>query len=230
METKIPAVVVALVVVSAVGVTGVSAQEVETEIQFEDEVVAGEETTITYVANVIETPMETTVETELTLLVDGEEVQSVTSEEEVFEGAELRTEFNHTFESAGEKEITVESVTEALGQEITDSTTATVTVEAADDDGGENGMDDGNQTEDGTDGGMDDSTSDGGDTDGEGDDSQDGMDNTDDGMDDETDGGTEDETDGSQDDTGEGLPGFGVVVALVSLAAVAVYTSRVKRS
>lgn len=214
MKAKILALVV-VVVVSVGGATGVAAQEVETEIQFEDEVVEGEETTITYVANVVETPMEADVEVELTLRVDGEEVQTVTTEEEVFEGAELRTEFEHAFDTSGGKEVTVDSVTEAFGQEITDSTTATVTVMAADEN-------DGNETEGDTDDGMDDGTdeTDGGT--GEGTD-----DSTDDGVDDETENETEGSDDGNGgDDTDEGMPGFGTVVALVSLAAVAVYTSR----
>jgi PGF-CTERM protein len=40
------------------------------------------------------------------------------------------------------------------------------------------------------------------------------------------DNGTDGETDGEESDTGEGLPGFGAVAALVSLAAVAVYTRK----
>lgn len=224
MEAKILCFVALLVVVSAWGATGVAAQEVETEIQFEDVVVEGEETTITYVANVVETPMETDVEVELKLLVDGEEVQTVTTEEEVFEGAELRTNFTHTFESAGEKEITVDSVTRALGQEITDSTTATVTVTEA--------VEEDNETEDGTDDGTGDGADSGdsmenGDEDGM--DDGEGDDTTDDVSDDETGEGEDstDDTDGSGDgDAGEGLPGFGAIAALVSLAAVAVYTRR----
>ena len=244
MKAKIPGLVVALVVVIGVGTTGVAAQEVATEIQFEDEVVQGEATTITYVATVEETPMETDVEVELTLLVDGEEVQSVTSEEEVFEGAELRTEFDHTFDSPGEKEVTVDSVTEALGQEITDSTTATVTVAAADEDDGnstdedlngtdggmEDGMDDGDDTDDGM---SEDGTDDGDDTDNSntGDEPEDGGDGSGDGTDGDTQGDTDDsdEGDGAEGES-EGLPGFGVAVALVSLVVVAVYTSRKERS
>lgn len=230
MDAKIPAIVVALVVVSVGGATGVAAQEVNTEIQFEDEVVVGEETTITYVANVVETPMETDVEVELTLLVDGEEVQTQTTEEEVFDGAELRMEFEHTFDSSGEKEVTVDSVTRAFGQEITDSTTATVSVteaedgdnETEDDGTGDSGTDDGtgdstdsDDTEDG-DGGMEGSTGN------ETDDSTDMEDGTEDGVEDsETDDGTD--TEGG---TSEGLPGFGAIAAIVSLAAVAVYTRR----
>ena len=228
MDAKIPALVVALVVVSVGGATGVAAQEVNTEIQFEDEVVVGEETTITYVANVVETPMETDVEVELTLLVDGEEVQTQTTEEEVFDGAELRTEFEHTFDSSGEKEVTVDSVTRAFGQEITDSTTATVSVTEAEDgdneteDDGTGDMDDGtgdstdsDDTEDG-DGGMEESTGN------ETDDSTDMEDGTEDGVeDDQTDDGTD-----TEDGTSEGLPGFGAIAAIVSLAAVAVYTRR----
>lgn len=234
MDAKIPALVVALVVVSVGGATGVAAQEVNTEIQFEDEVVVGEETTITYVANVVETPMETDVEVELTLLVDGEEVQTQTTEEEVFDGAELRTEFEHTFDSSGEKEVTVDSVTRAFGQEITDSTTATVSVteaedgdnETEDDGTGDSGTDDGtgdstdsDDTEDG-DGGMEESTGN------ETDDRTDMEDGTEDGVEDsETDGDTDTGTN-TEGGTSEGLPGFGAIAAIVSLAAVAVYTRR----
>lgn len=231
MKFIIP-VLIAVVAISVVGATSVAAQEVETEIQFEDEVVVGEETTITYVANVVETPMETDVEVELTLLVDGEEVQTQTTEEEVFDGAELRTEFEHTFDSSGEKEVTVDSVTMAFGQEITDSTTATVSVTEAEDgdneteDDGTGDMDDGtgdstdsDDTEDG-DGGMEESTGN------ETDDSTDMEDGTEDGVEDsETDGDTDTGTN-TEGGTSEGLPGFGAIAAIVSLAAVAVYTRR----
>ena len=238
MRIKIQAIVITVIIVSVAGATGVTAQEVETEIQFEDEVVVDEETTVTYVANVVETPVETNVEVELTLLVDGEEVRTQTTEEEVFDGAELRTEFAHTFDSSGEKEVTVDSVTEVFGQRITDSTTETVTVMAEDDgDGTEDGV--GNGTGEGsagnsTGGSADDGDMEEGTGDGIGDDTAGGVSNqtesTTDEMEDGGDGindnGTDDETDVEGGDTGEGLPGFGAVAALVSLAAVAVYAKR----
>jgi PGF-CTERM protein len=237
MKVRIPILVTVFVVLSVAGATGVAAQEVETEIQFEDEVVVDEETTVTYVANVVETPVETNVEVGLTLLIDGEVVRTQTTEEEVFDGAELRTEFAHTFDSSGEKEVTVDSVTEVFGQRIADSTTETVTVMAEDngtEDGVSNGTDEGS-SDDNTGGSSDDGDMEEGTGDEIGDGTEGGVsnqtDSTTDRMEDgaednRDDNGTDGETDGEESDTGEGLPGFGAVAALVSLAAVAVYTKR----
>jgi PGF-CTERM protein len=207
---------------------------VETEIQFEDEVVVDEETTVTYVANVVETPVETNVEVELTLLVDGEEVRTQTTEEEVFDGAELRTKFAHTFDCSGEKEVTVDSVTEVFGQRITDSTTETVTVTAAEEsDGNESGdsVDDvaEEDTPDDTEREADETEDETGDEmEGDADNQTDGTtDRMEDGAEDNMDdNGTDSDTDDAEDGTSEELPGFGAVAALVSLAAVAVYTGK----
>jgi len=204
-----------VVLVSAFFVTGVTAQEVETEIQFEDEVVEGEETTITYVSTVVETPVETDVDVDLDLLVDGEMVDSVSTEEEVFEGAELRTEFTHTFESAGEKEVTVEAAARAsrFAPEATDSTTATVTVLAAEDEG--------------TDGDTEDEVNDSDvtDEDEEGEATGNDTDETDSEVEEtetEAETGTETQDDGEADDNdeSEGLPGFGFLTALLCLSVV----------
>jgi PGF-CTERM protein len=237
MKVRIPILVTVFVVLSVAGATGVAAQEVETEIQFEDEVVVDEETTVTYVANVVETPVETNVEVGLTLLIDGEVVRTQTTEEEVFDGAELRTEFAHTFDSSGEKEVTVDSVTEVFGQRIADSTTETVTVMAEDngtEDGVSNGTDEGS-SDDNTGGSSDDGDMEEGTGDEIGDGTEGGVsnqtDSTTDRMEDgaednRDDNGTDSDTEDAEDGTSEELPGFGAVAALVSLAAVAVYTNR----
>ena len=133
MLTRTPFFVVFLVVL-AVSVGGVTAQEVENDIEFEDEVVAGEETTITYTSTVVETPAEMEAEIELDLLVDGKEVDGFSTEGEISEGAVLRTDFDHTFVSSGERRVTVEATAtvSGFGPELTDSTTANVTVLGAD--------------------------------------------------------------------------------------------------
>jgi len=209
-----------VVLVSALSVTGVAAQEVETEIQFEDEVVEGEETTITYVSTVVETPVETDVDVDLDLLVDGEMVDSVSTEEEVFEGAELRTEFTHTFESAGEKEVTVEAAARAsrFAPEATDSTTATATVLAAEDEGTDGDAEDEVNDSDVTDEDEERETT-GNDTD----ETDSEVEETETETEAET--GTETQDDGEADDNdesdgGEGLPGFGFLTALFCLSVV----------
>ncbi|MDZ7687444.1 MAG: GLUG motif-containing protein [Halobacteriales archaeon] len=87
-----------------------------------------------------------------------------------------------------------------------------------DESNGEDGSDDGDGTDedDGVDDGMDDEEDGDGDdgTDGDTDDGTDGIDGND--TDDETDDGTDD----TGDDGGEGLPGFGVFVAVAALMAV----------
>lgn len=212
-----------VVLVSAFSVTGAAAQEVETEIRFEDEVVEREETTITYVSTVVETPVETDVNTEVTLMVDGEEVDSLSTEEEVFEGAEIRTEFTHTFESAGEKEVTVEAVASVsrFAPEATDSTTATVTVMSAEDEG----------TDGGTDGEVNDTTdedeeveateNDKGATENE-------ADETETGKGTEAKEGDGEAGDDDESDDGEGLPGFGFSTALLCLSVVTAVLVRSK--
>lgn len=194
-----------VVVVSAFFTTGAAAQEVETEIQFENEVVEGEETTITYVSTVVETPVETDVDVDLELLVDDEEVETLSTEEEVFEGAEIRTEFTHTFESAGEKEVTVEAVASVsrLTPDATDSTTATVTVLAA-----EEGTDrdtEGVNDTDATDEEVEETENDTGTTDNEVE---------------ETEAGTETQDGDDEAGDAEGLPGFGFLTALLCLSVV----------
>lgn len=206
-----------VILVSALSVTGATAQEVETEIQFEDEVVEGEETTITYVSTVVETPVETDVDVDLDLLVDGEEVDSLSTEEEVFEGAEIRTEFTHTFESAGEKEVTVEAVASVsrLTPDATDSTTATVPVMAAEEKG----------TDGDTDGEVNDTygTDEGGEAEATENDT-DATDNepadTETETDTETEDGDGEAGDSNEIDESEGLPGFGFLTALLCLSVV----------
>ena len=214
-----------VVLASALFVTGATAQEVETEIQFEDEVVKGEETTIAYFTTVVETPVETNVDTDVTLLVDGEVVETVSGQERVSEGAEIRTEFNHTFDSPGEKSVTVNGTAfvPPFGPELKDSTTATVAVLAADNEGGTAGGDSdeaGSSTANGSDdedetggernaGGTDNDTEEGERDAGEA--TEDGSVPSDDSAE-RTGGGSESE------EGGQGLPGFGVVTALLALA------------
>lgn len=193
------AVIVALIAVG-MSTAAVSAQDADREIQFEDEVTVGEETVITYVSTVQDSPIETTAEVELTLSIDGEEIETSTEEEEIAEGAEIVREFTHTFDSAGEKDVRIDSFTEVLGQTVEETTEATVSVAAGEDDEVDDEADDEE---------MDD-----GDTD---DEMVDDEEVDDEEMDD---GDTDDET---MDDEEEGLPGFTAVVALISLAAVAAY-------
>lgn len=108
----------------------VSAQEIDRQITFEEEVVAGEPTNVTYTAVIQESPVETTAQTELTLYVDDEEVEVLEKEDEIFEGSELTTVFNHTFEESGERTVRVDSYAEVLGQEVEGTTEATVEVQA----------------------------------------------------------------------------------------------------
>jgi PGF-CTERM protein len=204
---------VAVLAVSVTATTAVTAQEINRDIEFEDNVTVGEETTITYVSVIEQTPVEDTVDIDLTLFVDGEEVSTATTQEEIFNGAEIRVNFTHTFESAGEKQVRVETLSEVLGQEVEGSAESTVTVS-----GGE--MEE--ETNE-TDGEMDEGT----------DEEMDGENETDEEMDEGTDGEMEDgneteETENETDDEsgGEGLPGFTAVVALVSLVAGAAYVRK----
>lgn len=113
---------------TATGTGGVAAQEIDLDIEFEDTVKAGEETTITHVATAVEASVEVDAEVELTLIVDGEEVETKSFEETIVEGETRRTNFTHTFDSPGEKEVTFEGTISALGQELSDSVTRTVRV------------------------------------------------------------------------------------------------------
>lgn len=210
-----------VVLVSAFSVTGAAAQEVETEIRFEDEVVEREETTITYVSTVVETPVETDVNTEVTLMVDGEEVDSLSTEEEVFEGAEIRTEFTHTFESAGEKEVTVEAVASVsrFAPEATDSTTATVTVMSAEDEGTDEEVNDTDATDEDEE--VEATENDKGATENE-------ADETETGKGTEAKEGDGEAGDDDESDDGEGLPGFGFSTALLCLSVVTAVLVRSK--
>jgi len=114
--------------VTATGTAGVAAQEIDLDIEFEEPVKAGEETTITHVATAVEASVEVDAEVELTLLVDGEEIRTRTFEETVVEGETRRTNFTHTFDTPGEKGVTFEGTISALGQELSDSVTRTVMV------------------------------------------------------------------------------------------------------
>lgn len=200
---------VAVLTVSVAATTAVTAQEINREVQFEDNVTAGEETTITYVSVIEQTPVEDTVDIDLTLFVDDEEVSTATTQEEIFNGAEIRVNFTHTFESAGEKQVRVETLSEVLGQEVEGSAEGTVTVS-----GGEM-EEEMNETDEEMDEGTDEEMDGENETDGE----------MDEGTDEEMDG--ENETEETDDESGgEGLPGFTAVVALVSLLAGAAYVRR----
>jgi len=200
MDTKLIA-VASVVLVAALLTTTAAAQEVDREIQFEDNVTAGEETTVTFVSNVEESPAEVEADIDITLFVDDEEVDSTTITREITDGTEIRVNFTHTFESAGERQVRVETLTQALGTEREGSVEANVTVNAA---GG--AETDGNETDAETDEGADNETT------------------TDDGddADNETDG-EEDGEEGGDDSEGEGLPGFTAVVALVAVAVAAIH-------
>jgi hypothetical protein len=204
-KTFVLAIVALTVLVAAT--TAVSAQEINREIQFEDNVTVGEETTITFISNIEESPAEVEADVGITLLVDGEEVDSTTVTKEITDGTQIRVNFTHTFESAGERQVRVETLTQALGTEVEGSVESSVMVSEAgmgnETDGTD--ADDGNETDE-TDAGMDD------------------MNETDETEDNETEM-TDNETDeGTGDGTeSEGLPGFTAVVALISIAAAVAY-------
>lgn len=189
MHTRAPVLVAVVLVSLAVFAMAASAQEVESDIRFDDEVVVGEETTITYVSTVVETPADVEADIQVELIVDGERVEDFSTQAEVFEGAELETDFTHTFESAGEKRVTVEATATVsrFTPDLTETTTANVTVLEA----GDNGNVSGAQEEPEADG-VENTEDTAGETDGE----------------DETETGTE---------AAEGLPGFTVVTVIFSL-------------
>ena len=189
MSTRAPVFVAVVVLALAVFVTAASAQEVESDIRFDDEVVVGEETTITYISTVVETPADVEADIEVDLLVDGERVDTFSTQADVFEGAELETDFTHTFESAGEKRVTVEATATVsrFTPDLTETTTANVTVLEAGDNGD---VSDAKEEPE-----------------------ADGVETTEDTAG-ETDG--EDET-GTGTEAAEGLPGFTTVTVLFSL-------------
>lgn len=204
MNTKLIA-VASVVLVAALLTTTAAAQDVDREIQFEDNVTVGEETTVTYISNIHESPAEVEADIQITLFVDDEEIDSTTVTREITDGTQIRANFTHTFESAGERQVRVETLTQALGTEREGSVETTVTVNAAA--GAETN---GNETD--TDEGADDEMTT--------DDGDDAGNETDDG------GTTDNETDGEEggdDSEGEGLPGFTAVVALVAVAVAAIH-------
>jgi PGF-CTERM protein len=196
-----------LIAVSAAATATVTAQEVEREILFEDNVTVGNETTITYHSVIEESPAEVEADIDLTLFVDDEEVGSTTITREILDGTEIRVNFTHTFESAGERRVRVDTVTRALGTEIEGGTQDTVNVSAAETDRETGNMTDtgaGNETDEQMDDAMDETSDEGMGEDGN---------------------ETENETDDGGGE-GQGLPGFTPLVALVSLVAGAVYVRR----
>ena len=205
MDTKL-IVVASVVLVAALATTTAAAQEIDREIQFEDNVTAGEETSMTFVSVVEESPAEVEADIGVTLLIDDEEVDSTTVTREILDGTEIRVNFTHTFESAGDKQVRVETLTQVLGQEVEGSAEATVTVNAA---GG--AETEGNETDTGTDEGADNETV--------ADDEDAGNETVDEeATGNETDGGTD-----GEDPEGEGMPGFTAVVALVAVAVAAIH-------
>jgi len=195
------------VTVTATSVGGVTAQEIGLDIEFEEDVTVGNETSITHVATVEEASAEVDAEVDLTMFVNGEEVDSKTFEERIVEGKTVRTEFTHTFESGGENEVSFDGVVSALGQELEDSVTETVEVESDEEMSEDDSMEemDENESE------HDDSIEEMGENESEQDDSM-GSDSTDGESENDTEG-TED--DGSEDE--EGLAGFGFIAAIASL-------------
>jgi len=135
------------VVVSIVlGAPGVAAQaqtqngsdapsppEVDTEIQFEDEVRVGEETTIRPVATVDETPISAEVSVDLTMSIDGEEAETQSFEVRISNDTVIRRGFTHTFESPGTKQVGFRGVLSAQGQQVSGTISDEVEVLAEED-------------------------------------------------------------------------------------------------
>ena len=155
-----------ILVLSLLCVSGVSAQETEggtdtetdagpiefdTDVEFEDAVRAGEETTVSPVVTIEEIPFSVDVSVEMTMYVDGEATETVDFEETVTNGTVVRKEFTHTFVSPGNKNVEFEGVFSALGQEVTRTISDEVAVLAENDDGEDGGEDDGGgeETDDG---------------------------------------------------------------------------------
>lgn len=106
----------------------VAAQDMDHAIEFEDNVVAGEETTIVYMGTVYDPTVETTVTTDVEMSIDGSVVADRSYSMEMYDGVEIREEFTHTFDSAGEHEVEFTLTFTAFGQSRTASYTDTVDV------------------------------------------------------------------------------------------------------
>jgi len=117
--------------------------EIDTSVEFEDEVRAGEETTVAPVAVVDETPVSATVTIDLTMYVDGEAVETQSFEETVSNDTVVRRVYTHTFEEPGVKDVEFTGTVSALDREVTGSISEEVTVLPVD----ENDADDGEGNE-----------------------------------------------------------------------------------
>lgn len=84
------------------------------DIEFEELVVTGEETTITYKGTVYDPMAETTVSTDIEISIDGDTRSERSYEMEMHDGAEVEAEFQHVFESAGEHGVQVDITFSAL--------------------------------------------------------------------------------------------------------------------
>jgi hypothetical protein len=120
--------VITILVLSVTAMTAVSAQETNRDLEFENDVTVGEQTTITYVIKINETPVEDDADIEATLFVDGRSIQTKTKTEQIYDGAEIRIHFPHTFNSGGIRDVRVESTTQILGQQVEGSAEDTVSV------------------------------------------------------------------------------------------------------
>lgn len=125
-----------------------SPPEVDTEIRFEDEVRVGEETAIRPVATVEETPVSADVSVDLTMSIDGEEIETQSFEERISNDTVVRREFTHTFESPGRKQVEFRGELSAQGKRVSGTISDEVDVLAEED-----GEDTGEDTDGSTDGG-----------------------------------------------------------------------------
>lgn len=151
VPTAVAIAVAAVVVLSAGAAPGVSAQEngtdpadeidpgtveVETDIEFEETVRAGEETTVSPVVTVEEIPFSIDVSVEMTMYVDGEATETRSFEETVTNGTVVQKDYTHTFSTPGDKQVEFVGEFSALGQEVTGTVSEEVTVLSEADDGG----------------------------------------------------------------------------------------------
>lgn len=121
---------VAVTLTLAAASSSAAAQDIDHSIEFEEPVVAGEETTFTFTGTVHDPTVETEVNADVEFTVDGEVVDERSYSMEMYDGVELHEEFTHAFDSAGEHEVGFTFTFSVFGQSRTASFTETVTVQS----------------------------------------------------------------------------------------------------
>lgn len=131
MRYKIPLVIGLSLLIAAGGFAmGVAAQDsLDLDLTVPDSATVGEETTIAGEVTVPELIGDHEADLEVRLLVDGEEVGSRTIT--IQDGETTSVEFAHTFEEAGERDVTLEANIEIGGQELAESVSILVDVSEA---------------------------------------------------------------------------------------------------